>query len=671
MRLAFLCFGIAKANLNPFAATFSNDKNEQGRQTWDPETGAITEQDTSREFGALAPGYWCDQVIEDPSAPGQGVLTLDHPSFRHRRSLQYATNISSSVDRIVGGENVKPNAWRWVGYFYGCGATLVAADWAITAAHCCTIPAWYFREQPLCFGRDERLTESDHEQCSIISEIVQHPNYDRSETVLNDICMLRLTDKLDYNIAVQPVCLPRQNESLETVRPGTVGNQDGQNNNCFVAGWGYRQENIYSSLPDLLQDAKINILQNSTCDEAYREVLPSGREINYFRSTEMSCAGHLEGKVDACQGDSGGPMVCIEESRTNPGHFNPVLRGVVSWGEGCARKGKPGVYARVSNYVDWVHETIKTRAHTTGDNFCGDPKDKYNISNKTDIYFDCSVSECKTMCTKPNHQPNMKTAVCDFTKKEFTHRHKFKPVDCAPIVPGSWFFTPCGALTTRYKIDLDNIIVKCSGQKCVLKGKGPALEPAVSLIKCSRNKYTYPEDRVDAWPKGSVTKQCGPFYKQFPKALEMGIVVDCAPNGHCHLTGPPGQSFNIKPYKKIICQRRNWKFRRNIIKNEPNWKVQSFHDFNENDIGVKSLSMCGTVSIWEYVKDFASEEFMNSGAKALCTPDSKGKNTECHFYCPPDGDKVAVEIKQKFKCSNAKKKWSPGMTAGVGMRLKC
>ena len=63
--------------------------------------------------------------------------------------------------------------------------------------------------------------------------------------------------------------------------------------------------------------------------------------------------------INSAKGDSGGPMVCLEESPTHAGHWNPVLRGVVSWGEGCARAGKPGVYARVSNYVDWFHSTIK------------------------------------------------------------------------------------------------------------------------------------------------------------------------------------------------------------------------------------------------------------------------------------------------------------------------
>ena len=45
---------------------------------------------------------------------------------------------------------------------------------------------------------------------------------------------------------------------------------------------------------------------------------------------------------DSCSGDSGGPLYDKGE--------NTVV-GIVSWGNGCAKEGYPGVYARVSSAV--------------------------------------------------------------------------------------------------------------------------------------------------------------------------------------------------------------------------------------------------------------------------------------------------------------------------------
>ncbi|KAF3851313.1 hypothetical protein F7725_013085 [Dissostichus mawsoni] len=66
----------------------------------------------------------------------------------------------------------------------------------------------------------------------------------------------------------------------------------------------------------------------------------------------MLCAGDTRGLDDACKGDSGGPLVCRNNDKM-------TLMGVISWGDGCGQKDKPGVYTRVTHYIDWIKSIIK------------------------------------------------------------------------------------------------------------------------------------------------------------------------------------------------------------------------------------------------------------------------------------------------------------------------
>ena len=112
-----------------------------------------------------------------------------------------------------------------------------------------------------------------------------------------------------------------------------------------LTGWGTTKEGDRNSVANILQEVDIPVISNADCKEDLSDI-GYGK---YVHNTSI-CASAPEGGKDSCQGDSGGPGVWINsDSRA-------FQIAVVSWGIGCGRIGRPGIYARLTKYLDWIEK---------------------------------------------------------------------------------------------------------------------------------------------------------------------------------------------------------------------------------------------------------------------------------------------------------------------------
>ncbi|XP_027868932.1 suppressor of tumorigenicity 14 protein homolog [Xiphophorus couchianus] len=239
------------------------------------------------------------------------------------------------MNRIVGGQNADVGAWPWQvslhfkNFGHQCGASIISERWLLSAAHCfvSTMSSDYL--DPINWRTYSGLREqydTEDSQRRNLKRIVPHPDYNET-THDYDIALLELTEVLEWSNTVQPICLP----SSSHVFPSGLS--------CSVTGWGALREGATAMLPNFLQEATVKIINDTVCNQVIAQQQVTSR---------MLCSGFLTGGVDACQGDSGGPLSCKEE---NGKWFQA---GIVSWGEGCGRRNKPGVYSRVTKFREWI-----------------------------------------------------------------------------------------------------------------------------------------------------------------------------------------------------------------------------------------------------------------------------------------------------------------------------
>ncbi|XP_037319244.1 coagulation factor X [Pungitius pungitius] len=237
----------------------------------------------------------------------------------------------ADMTRIVNGENCPPGQCPWqallldeenVGF---CGGTILTNYIILTAAHCMNKSRYIYVK----LGEFDVLVDDGNEATHTVETLITHSMF-RKDTYNNDIALIKLATPIKFSRFILPACLPDPVFAEKVL----MRQEDG-----MVSGFGRLGERQETST--ILQRLTLPYVDRNTCLESTQLRI----------SPRMFCAGYDTIAKDACQGDSGGPHV----TRYSDTYF---VTGIVSWGEGCAKKGKYGVYTQVSKYISWIRQGI-------------------------------------------------------------------------------------------------------------------------------------------------------------------------------------------------------------------------------------------------------------------------------------------------------------------------
>lgn len=231
-------------------------------------------------------------------------------------------------NNIMGGTDVVSGEYSWlINRNLKCGGSMITSEWILTAGHCAFEPGDLVALNKLdLFG-----SPSKEDETISVSQSLAHPKFQRSATAEeNDIRLVKLSSPSH----VFPARLATSEEAELFEQAGTL---------LTVAGWGALEEG--GKIAGRLREVQLPVVSNAVCADAdhylkIRQIYPT-----------MMCAGYAEGGRDACTGDSGSPLFKEVNGQG-------VILGITSWGVGCGRPNRPGVYTRVSKYIDWISSVL-------------------------------------------------------------------------------------------------------------------------------------------------------------------------------------------------------------------------------------------------------------------------------------------------------------------------
>ena len=297
-----------------------------------------------------------------------------------RKSVLAAMLLGLATGCVVGGEDADPANWPGIAslqahqgrsVYHECGATMISAEWALTAAHCLEgveidstgRAVQYFPDASgrrmtrfgplvLTIGLGD-LRETPADASFPVRGFTIHPDYvpgvpERG----NDLALLQIDGRWEGPVASLDGLTGHAGDGLAADYPDILVAGYGKLGETAAGEGGINRAGRHVSAPSLiLQEAPVPLVKPDTCKTQVADLIETyGLEEEYAGVSvdpdTQICAG--AGGVDSCQGDSGGPLVLYDYDT------GPVQVGVVSWGLGCARADSPGIYMRVAAYAGWI-----------------------------------------------------------------------------------------------------------------------------------------------------------------------------------------------------------------------------------------------------------------------------------------------------------------------------
>ncbi|XP_041785288.1 uncharacterized protein LOC121600615 [Anopheles merus] len=217
---------------------------------------------------------------------------------------------------------------------WGCGGSLIWENFILTAAHCAAndedVAPDVARMGDLNIYSDD---DDEFPQQLRIVKVIRHQQH-RFSAKYYDVALMQLEKNITVHETVAPACLWLDDE----VRFPKL----------YAAGWG--RTGFGEDKTNILLKVDLTPMNNTQCSKFYTS---SERGLRNGLHAHHLCAG--DEKMDTCPGDSGGPL---HVKLLHNAKMTPFLVGVTSFGKPCGQ-ANPGVYARVSSFVEWIIETLQ------------------------------------------------------------------------------------------------------------------------------------------------------------------------------------------------------------------------------------------------------------------------------------------------------------------------